>query len=238
MYCLENEQWLLPFNYLLFQIHFLTNFLSHSLFHLNIISSFIIYLFFNNYTFSNIFFIQYLIIIIKEKTFEEWIVAHQTWWVTVDEQKKKIPGIESPLKTIFMVSFFIIKIFMHLATSLEMLSLSLSLRIFLLSLVCSMHVYCQIVNVFLSFGFVLLDSDERSPMLPAASHSSSLGYLFIFKKSWETWNFQDLSWSSIGAHKKVEWADGQTNVRQCWGLEASKIFFFHAKNTLTIYCLY
>ena len=88
LYCLENEQWLLPSNYSLFQIHFSTDFLSHSLSHLNIIFSFIIYSFFNNYTSSNIFFIQYLIIIIEKKTFEEWTVAHQTWWATVHEQKK------------------------------------------------------------------------------------------------------------------------------------------------------
>ena len=43
LYCLENEQCLLPFNYPLFQIHFPTNFLSH----LNIISSFILYSFFS-----------------------------------------------------------------------------------------------------------------------------------------------------------------------------------------------
>ena len=42
--------------YPLFQIHFLRNSLSHSLSHLNIISSFIIYSFFNNYTSFNIFF--------------------------------------------------------------------------------------------------------------------------------------------------------------------------------------
>ena len=39
LYCLENEQWFLPFNYPLFQIHFPTD----SLFYLNIISSFILY---------------------------------------------------------------------------------------------------------------------------------------------------------------------------------------------------
>ena len=43
------------FIYSLFQIHFPTEFLSHSLSHLNIIFSFIIYYFFNNYTSSNIF---------------------------------------------------------------------------------------------------------------------------------------------------------------------------------------
>ena len=88
LYCLENEQWLLPSNYSLFQIHFSTDFLSHSLSHLNIIFSFIIYSFFNNYTSFNIFFIQYLIIIIIEKkNFEEWTVTHQTCWVTVHEKK-------------------------------------------------------------------------------------------------------------------------------------------------------
>ena len=54
------------FIYLHFQIHFSTNSLSHFLYHLNIISSFIIYYFFNNYTSSNIF-IQHLIIIIEKK---------------------------------------------------------------------------------------------------------------------------------------------------------------------------
>ena len=50
-------EWTMTFTYiyLLFQIHFLTDSLSHSLSHLNIISSFIIYSFFNNYTSSNIF---------------------------------------------------------------------------------------------------------------------------------------------------------------------------------------
>ena len=66
MYCLENEQWLLLFSSPLFQIQFPTDSLSYSLSHLNIISSFIIYSFFNNCTSSNIFFIQYLIIIIKK----------------------------------------------------------------------------------------------------------------------------------------------------------------------------
>ena len=47
---------LLPFIYPLFQIHFLTDSLSYSLSHLNIISSFIISSFFNNYTSSNIFY--------------------------------------------------------------------------------------------------------------------------------------------------------------------------------------
>ena len=44
--CLENEQWHLAFSYPLFQIHFPTDSLSHSLSHLNIISSFILYSFF------------------------------------------------------------------------------------------------------------------------------------------------------------------------------------------------
>ena len=35
--------------------------------------------------------------------------------------KKKIPGIEGPLETIFMVLFSIIEIFLHLAIPLEML---------------------------------------------------------------------------------------------------------------------
>ena len=46
LYCLENEQWLLPFSYSLLQIHFTTDFLSYSLSYLNIISSFILYSFF------------------------------------------------------------------------------------------------------------------------------------------------------------------------------------------------
>ena len=67
LYHLENKQWLLTFSYKHFQIHFPTDSLSYSLSHLNIISLFIIYSFFNNYTSSNIFFIQYLIIIIEKK---------------------------------------------------------------------------------------------------------------------------------------------------------------------------
>ena len=51
------------FIYQLFQIHFSTDCLSH----LNIISLFIIYSFFNNYTSSNIFFIHHLNIIIEKK---------------------------------------------------------------------------------------------------------------------------------------------------------------------------
>ena len=46
LYCLENEQWHLTFIYPLFQIHFPTDSLFHSLSHLNIISSFIHYSFF------------------------------------------------------------------------------------------------------------------------------------------------------------------------------------------------
>ena len=48
---------------------------------------FIHYLFFfNNYTSSNIFLLNYYNR--KKKTFEEWTIAHQTWWVTVHEPKK------------------------------------------------------------------------------------------------------------------------------------------------------
>ena len=65
--CLESEQYILPFVYSLFQIHFLTDSLPHSLSHLNIISSFFIYYFFNNYTSSNIFLFNTLIIIIEKK---------------------------------------------------------------------------------------------------------------------------------------------------------------------------
>ena len=43
--CLESEQCILPFTYLLFQIHFPTDCLSHSLSHLNMISSFTLYYF-------------------------------------------------------------------------------------------------------------------------------------------------------------------------------------------------
>ena len=57
LYYLENEQWFLPFNYPLFQIQFPIDSLFYFLSHLNIIFSFIIYSFFNNYTSSNIFFI-------------------------------------------------------------------------------------------------------------------------------------------------------------------------------------
>ena len=60
---MNNNFYLLPFTYPLFQIQFPTESLSH----LNIIFSFIIYSFFNNYSSSNIFFIQYLIIIIEKK---------------------------------------------------------------------------------------------------------------------------------------------------------------------------
>ena len=110
-------EWTVTFTFIyqLFQIYFLTDSLSY----LNIISLFIIYSFFNNYTYSNIFFIQYLIIII-EKKIEEWTVTHQTWWAIVHEPKK-IPDIESPLETIFMVPLSIIEIFMHLVIPLEML---------------------------------------------------------------------------------------------------------------------
>ena len=44
--CLESEQCILPFTYLLFRIHFLTDSLSFSPSHLNIISLFILYSFF------------------------------------------------------------------------------------------------------------------------------------------------------------------------------------------------
>ena len=59
LYCLENKQWLLHFSYQLFQIHFPTNFLSQSLSHLNIISSFILYFFhhlFFLYSFPQLYF--------------------------------------------------------------------------------------------------------------------------------------------------------------------------------------
>ena len=55
LYYLENEQWLLPFNCPLFQIQFPIDSLFYFLSHLNIIFSFIIYSFFNNYISSNIF---------------------------------------------------------------------------------------------------------------------------------------------------------------------------------------
>ena len=95
------------------------------------------------------------------------------------------------------------------------------------------NVYCQMVNIFLSFDFVLLDSNERSPMLPAAS---TLLVFAIFKKSWEMWNCRDLSWSFIGAHKKVEWADKPISAT-VEGLEFFSFFFLFRKY-LTIYCLY
>ena len=62
-------EWTVTFTFIyqLFQIYFLTDSLSH----LNIISLFIIYSFFNNYTYSNIFFIQYLIIIIVKKDLKD-----------------------------------------------------------------------------------------------------------------------------------------------------------------------
>ena len=43
LYNLENEQWLLSFSYSVFQIHFSIDSISHSLSHLNIIFSFILY---------------------------------------------------------------------------------------------------------------------------------------------------------------------------------------------------
>ena len=82
-------EWIVTFTFIypLFQIHFLTNSLSHSLSHLNIIFSFIIYSFFNNYTYSNNFYStpNYYN---RKKGFEDWTVAHQTWWDTVHEPKK------------------------------------------------------------------------------------------------------------------------------------------------------
>ena len=51
LYYLENEQWLLLFNYLLFKIYFPTDSLSHSLSYLNIISSFILFFFIIIYSF-------------------------------------------------------------------------------------------------------------------------------------------------------------------------------------------
>ena len=92
------------FIYKLFQIHFPTNSLSHSLSHINIISSFIIY-FFLTTTHHSTFFYSIVDYYNRKKSFEEWTVAHQTWWATVHEQKK-IQGIESPLETIFLVSLY------------------------------------------------------------------------------------------------------------------------------------
>ena len=82
-------EWIVTFtfNYLLFQIHFPTYSLSHSLSHLNIIYSFIIYSFLIIIHFSTFFYsIPYYYN--RKKIFEEWIVAHQTWWATLHEQKK------------------------------------------------------------------------------------------------------------------------------------------------------
>ena len=87
------------FDYPLFQIHFSTDSLSHSLSHLNIIYSFIIFFFLQLHIFQH-FFIQYLIIIIDKKIFEEWTVANQTLWATVHEQKKK-PVLERLLEHSF-----------------------------------------------------------------------------------------------------------------------------------------
>ena len=108
------------FIYQFFQIHFPIDSLFHSLSHLNIISSFIIYYFFNNYTSSNIFYPtpNYYN---RKKGFEEWTIAHQPWWATVHEKKKKIQGIESPLETLFLVSLSIIESILLLATPLKML---------------------------------------------------------------------------------------------------------------------
>ena len=120
LYYLDSEQWYLAFTYLLFQIHFPTDSLLFSSSHLNIISSFILYSFFNNYTSSNIFFIQYLIIIIEKNIFEEWTVAHQTWWATV-HKPKKISGIESLLESHFVGLLSIIESILCLESLLEML---------------------------------------------------------------------------------------------------------------------
>ena len=89
LYCLKNEQWLLPFNYQLFQIHFSINSLFHYLFHLNIIS-YSLFIYFLTTTHLPTFFclIPDYYNRKKKKTFEEWTVAHQTWWATVHEPKK------------------------------------------------------------------------------------------------------------------------------------------------------
>ena len=55
LYYLDSEQWYLVFTYLFFQIHFLTDSLSFSSSHLNIISSFILYSFF--FFYHNSFFL-------------------------------------------------------------------------------------------------------------------------------------------------------------------------------------
>ena len=72
----------------------LTDSLSHSLSHLNIISSLIVYSFFNNYTFFNIFYTTYHYYN-RKNVFKEWTVIHQTWWAIAHELKKKSMFVES-----------------------------------------------------------------------------------------------------------------------------------------------
>ena len=99
-------EWIVTFtfNYLLFQIHFPTYSLSHSLSHLNIIYSFIIYSFLIIIHFSTFFYsIPYYYN--RKKIFEEWIVAHQTWWATLHEQKKKKTSFKETVGALFS-SFF------------------------------------------------------------------------------------------------------------------------------------
>ena len=55
LYCLDNEQWHLTFTYLLFLIHFLTDSLSFSPSHLNIIFSFFLFFFYHHLFFLYLF---------------------------------------------------------------------------------------------------------------------------------------------------------------------------------------
>ena len=103
------------FIYKLFQIHFPTNSLSHSLSYLNIISSF----FLTTIHFST-FFYSTPDYYNRKKNFEKWIVAHQTWWATVHEPKKNL-GIGNLLEWLFLVSFSIIEKILLLHRPLEML---------------------------------------------------------------------------------------------------------------------
>ena len=94
-------------------------FSTNSLFHLNIISSFIIY-FFLTTTHHSTFFYSIVDYYNRKKSFEEWTVAHQTWWATIHEPKK-FPVIENLLETLFMVLFSIIENILPLRIPLEML---------------------------------------------------------------------------------------------------------------------
>ena len=75
----------------------------------------------------------------------------------------------SPSLSLFLLCLLLLLLLLLILLLLFSLSLSLSLCCFLLSSYISslsglLNVYCQVVNIFLSFDFVLLYSNERSPM--------------------------------------------------------------------------